>query len=91
MLRGVQVYIIDEDGDRVPLDLTDLKGQVVDDVEAKLDEVVDELQVINSLIPSVYDYIGLTYTGSNLTGAVFKNSAPGITHHGESRKPGANE
>lgn len=28
--------------------------------------------VANSLVPSSYDYIGLSYTGSNLTGVVFK-------------------
>lgn len=31
------------------------------------------LQTLNSLIPSVYDYIDLSYTGSNLTTAVFKS------------------
>ncbi len=28
--------------------------------------------VANSLIPSSYDYVGLSYSGSNLTGATFK-------------------
>ena len=40
---------------------------------AKQDEVIDELEVINSLVPTKYDYISLSYTGSNLTGVVFKN------------------
>jgi len=39
---------------------------------AKQDEVIDELEVINSLVPTKYDYISLSYTGSNLTGVVFK-------------------
>lgn len=30
------------------------------------------LETLNSLIPSVYDYIDLSYTGSNLTTTVFK-------------------
>lgn len=91
MLRGAQVYIIDENGDRIPLDLTDIKSQVVDDIETKLDtiiddvdgvedkidEAVDELKVLNSLVPSVFDYVGLTYTGSNLTVAVFKTGGSG--------------
>jgi len=28
--------------------------------------------VANSLVPATYDYISLTYTGTNLTGVVFK-------------------
>ena len=28
--------------------------------------------VANSLVPALYDYISLSYTGSNLTGVVFK-------------------
>ena len=38
-----------------------------------------ELQTLNSLIPSVYDYISLGYTGDNLTGVVFKNGGAGGT------------
>jgi len=33
--------------------------------------------VANSLIPSVYDYISLSYTGSNLTGVVYKTGGSG--------------
>lgn len=34
---------------------------------------------LNALIPSAYDYISLSYTGSNLTGAVFKSGGAGGT------------
>ena len=40
---------------------------------------VVELQTINSLVPSGYDYIALTYTGDNLTGVVFKDGGAGGT------------
>ena len=39
--------------------------------------VIGELQAINSLVPDSYDYIALTYTGSNLTGVVFKSGGSG--------------
>ena len=47
--------------------------------EDKQDDIIDELQAINSLVPSVYDYIALSYTGSNLTGVVFKTGGAGGT------------
>jgi len=40
-------------------------------------EVFD--QVANSLVPAVYDYISLSYTGDNLTGVVFKTGGSGGT------------
>ena len=46
---------------------------------AKQDSVILELQKINSLVPAVYDYISLSYTGSNLTGVVFKTGGSGGT------------
>jgi hypothetical protein len=33
----------------------------------------------NSLVPSIYDYISLSYTGTNLTGVVFKTGGSGGT------------
>lgn len=36
-----------------------------------------ELQVLNSLVPSKFDYIALSYTGSDLTGVVFKSGGSG--------------
>jgi hypothetical protein len=35
--------------------------------------------ISNSLVPAAYDYIALTYTGSNLTGVVFKTGGAGGT------------
>ena len=37
------------------------------------------LQTLNSLVPSVYDYISLSYTGSNVTTVVYKNGGSGGT------------
>jgi hypothetical protein len=34
---------------------------------------------LNSLVPKSYDYISLSYTGSNLTGVVFKIGGSGGT------------
>ncbi len=45
--------------------------------ESKQDDVISELDALNSLVPSVYDYISLSYTGDNLTGVVFKNGGAG--------------
>lgn len=38
-----------------------------------------QLQALNSLAPSVYDYIALGYTGSDLTSVVFKHGGAGGT------------
>ena len=39
-----------------------------------------ELQTMNSLVPSSYDYVALTYDGSdNLTGVVYKTGGAGGT------------
>src|SRR3989304_2619935 len=35
------------------------------------------MDALNSLVPAVYDYIALTYTGANLTGVVYKTGAGG--------------
>lgn len=35
------------------------------------------LQALSALTPSVYDYISLSYTGTNLTGVVFKSGGAG--------------
>lgn len=38
------------------------------------------LPVVTGLVPKGYDYVGLTYTGENLTGAVYKTGgASGTT------------
>ncbi len=46
---------------------------------AKQDLQTAQLQTLNSLVPSVYDYISLAYTGSNLTSVVFKSGGSGGT------------
>ncbi len=45
--------------------------------EAKQDDTITQLTVINSLVPSVYDYVSLGYTGSNLTTVIFKSGGAG--------------
>jgi len=50
-----------------------------DDQSVHDSDVLLELQKLNSLVPGVYDYIALTYTGSNLTGVVFKSGGVGGT------------
>lgn len=44
-----------------------------------LASAVTNLQTLNSLVPTVYDYISLSYTGSNLTTVVFKLGGSGGT------------
>lgn len=41
--------------------------------------IITNLQTINSLVPSTYDYISLAYTGANLTSVVFKTGGSGGT------------
>jgi len=43
----------------------------------KQDDIILELQKINSLVPAVYDYISLGYTGDDLTSVVFKTGGAG--------------
>ena len=45
--------------------------------EAKQDNVITGIGVLNSLIPDAYDYISLGYTGDNLTTVVFKTGGSG--------------
>lgn len=46
---------------------------------ANQDTIIDNLETLNSLIPSIWDYASLSYTGDNLTGVVFKNGGSGGT------------
>ena len=46
---------------------------------ANQDTAIANLQAINSLVPSTYDYISLGYTGSNLTTVVYKLGGSGGT------------
>lgn len=38
-----------------------------------------QVDILNTLVPAVYDYTSLSYTGSNLTGVVFKTGGSGGT------------
>lgn len=40
---------------------------------ARQDTMIANMQALNSLIPATYDYIGLSYTGTDLTGVAFKS------------------
>lgn len=40
-------------------------------------EALAELQTLNSLVPSVYDYIEMSYASDKLTGVVFKVGGSG--------------
>lgn len=44
---------------------------------AKQDDVIGELEALNSLVPDSYDYISLAYTGDNLTTVLFKTGGSG--------------
>ena len=48
-------------------------------LEATQEDVLENLETLNSLAPSVYDTIDLSYTGSNLTGVVFKLGAATVS------------
>ena len=52
-------------------------GREGEATETKQDDIVAELQTLNSLVPAQYDYIDLSYTGDNLTGVVFKQGGSG--------------
>jgi hypothetical protein len=41
------------------------------------DDTTIFINQLNDLIPSAYDYVDLTYTGNNLTTAVFKTGGAG--------------
>ena len=66
-----QVVKLDQGSDGASSPVTDIA------TDAKLDDAITELKVLNSLVPAAYDYIALSYTGSNLTGVVFKTGGAG--------------
>jgi len=37
----------------------------------------NQVNLASGLVPEIYDYIALTYTGSNLTGVVYKSGGSG--------------
>jgi hypothetical protein len=61
--------ILDSSGDRIS-----------PSTETSSQQIVSQLQTLNSLVPGVYDYISLAYnTTSDLTGATFKLGGTGGT------------
>ena len=48
-------------------------GEIGDDI----DVVEAQLLALNSFCPAIYDYVGLTYTGANLTGVLYKTGGAG--------------
>lgn len=40
---------------------------------AKQDTIISNLQTLNSLVPSTYDYVSLGYTGADLTTVIYKS------------------
>lgn len=51
--------------------------QVLPATEATAVSIDQGIDTLNSLVPSVYDFIALSYTGSNLTTAVYKFGGSG--------------
>ena len=55
---------------------------IITDLENILTEqenTTDELDILNSLVPSLYDFISFSYDGDNVTGIVFKSGGSGGT------------
>ena len=67
--KWVKTFILNEDGTYT---LRVSGAGSGSSTEAKQDDIITELKVVNSLVPSKYDFISLSYTGSNLTGVIFK-------------------
>lgn len=71
---------VDVHGDTVQSEavvLVDAGGFVIDPAtETTQNEVLQNLQTLNSLVPTQYDFIGLGYTGTDLTTVVYKLGGP---------------
>jgi len=48
-------------------------------IETASGETAVRALIANALVPQSYDYISLSYTGTNLTGVVFKSGGSGGT------------
>ena len=60
--------------------LKNIAGTVINPAtEGKQDNIITGINVLNSLAPSVYDYISFAYTGSNITTIVFMTGGSGGT------------
>jgi hypothetical protein len=72
------VYIHDA-GASITIDATALPLPTGAATSANQTTIINSLNAINSFTPSTYDSITLSYTGSNLTGVVFKLAAVTIS------------
>ncbi len=65
---NIQIYLFPNPStiNPPPFDMTQLAK------ETKQNDIIDELKTMNSLVPDKYDFIDMSYTGSDLTGVVFK-------------------
>ena len=70
---GVQYQVVklDQGANGLSSPVTDIA------TDGKLDDVITQLTYINSLVPAVFDYISLAYTGSNLTTVTYKTGGAG--------------
>lgn len=60
-------------------EIVEVGGQSYGVPVIKLTDDSVEIIQLNALIPSTYDYIDLTYTGTNISQAVFKQGGAGGT------------
>jgi len=65
------------DGNPVPVTATSMPLPGGAATETKQNDIITELQVVNSLTRAQYDYIALSYTGADLTGVVFRTGGAG--------------
>lgn len=59
--------------------IVDVKANPAGKLLVSDEDVLKELQTINSLVPSKFDYISLSYTLGNVTTVVYKNGGAGGT------------
>lgn len=50
-----------------------------EEIKERLDDVISQITIPNSLVPGAYDYVSLSYTGSNVTTVVYKLGGSGGT------------
>jgi hypothetical protein len=76
---GKKVIILDANGDQVTSFGADVSALAT---ATKQDDIITELETLNSLVPSAYDYIALTYVSAGngageIETAVFKTGGAG--------------
>ena len=73
------LHALNDQGQWVPVNLTDLNEvEVTSEVEVKNDGG-DPLPVSHGLKIPEHDYVGMSYTGSNMTQAIYKLGGPNGT------------